>query len=134
MRKDVLDLGLNMILYSENTDITCYYCILISRYSDRIWAGLPGFHSQQRQVFFSSTWCPNQFWGPHSLLSNWYREPFPQGGGYSDRGVKLTCHLHPMPRSRMVELFIHPPPPMCLPHVFNYESTGTTLPYLTVTT
>jgi len=44
--------------------------------------------------FFSPPQCPNRLWGPHSLLSNWYRMQ-------SGRGVKLTTHLHLAPRLRM---------------------------------
>jgi hypothetical protein len=43
--------------------------------------------------------------GAHSLLSNGYRGIFPRGK--SDRGVKLTTHLHLVPRSRKREP-IHP--------------------------
>jgi hypothetical protein len=34
-------------------------------------------------------------------------ERFPQD--YSGRGVKLTTHLHPVPRSRMVDIYFHSP-------------------------
>jgi hypothetical protein len=41
-------------------------------------------------------------------------------------GVKLTTHLHPLPRSRMVELYLHSPISL---HgmMFNYLRTGTNL-------
>jgi hypothetical protein len=32
----------------------------------------------------------------------------PMGTGGYFRGVKLTAHLNPMPRSRKVELYLHP--------------------------
>jgi hypothetical protein len=31
------------------------------------------------------------------------------GGSFPGRGVKLTTHLHPVPRSRVVELYLHSP-------------------------
>jgi hypothetical protein len=49
-------------------------------------------------------------WGPPSLISNGYRGLFPRG--QSGRGVKLTTHLHLVPRSRMVELNLRFP--ICL--------------------
>jgi hypothetical protein len=48
--------------------------------------------------FFSSTPCPDRFWGPPSLISNGYRglSHWVQSG----RCVKLTTHLHLVPRSK----------------------------------
>jgi len=48
--------------------------------------------------FFSSLSRPDRFWGPSSPLSNGYRDFFPWG--QSGQGVKLTTHLHLMPRSK----------------------------------
>jgi hypothetical protein len=46
-------------------------------------------------------------------------------GGKSGRGMKLTTHFHPLPRSRKVDLYIHSP--ICLHGVvLNLLSTGTT--------
>jgi hypothetical protein len=44
--------------------------------------------------------------GPPSALSNGCRGLFPRG--YNGRSVKLTTHLHLLPTSRMVELYLHP--------------------------
>jgi hypothetical protein len=67
---------------------------------------------------------PDRLWGPPSLLSNRYRGILPRGC----RGVKLSTHLHPEPRSRIVELYLHSP--ICLRGtVFNYLSTGKPLPF-----
>jgi hypothetical protein len=66
--------------------------------------GLDGLGSVPGMArFFSSPWL----WGPLSLLSNVCSGRFPRG--LSGRGVKLTTHLHQLPRSRMVELYFHPP-------------------------
>jgi hypothetical protein len=60
--------------------------------------------------FLSSPQRPEQLWGPPSPLSNGYRGLYPTG--YSSRGVKLTTHLHLVPMSRMVQLYLHFP--ICL--------------------
>jgi hypothetical protein len=64
----------------------------LSLYSNRIWAGLPGFYSRQGQEsFLFSTASRPVLW----LLHN-------------DEGVKLTTiHLLQMPRLRIVELYLH---------------------------
>jgi hypothetical protein len=49
--------------------------------------------------FFSATPCPERLWGPPTLLSNEYQGLLPCWS--SGRGVKLTTHLHLVPRSRM---------------------------------
>jgi len=41
----------------------------------------------------------HRHWGLPSLLSGGYRRPFHRG--QSERGVKLTTHLHLVPRLRM---------------------------------
>jgi hypothetical protein len=57
-----------------------------------LWVGRPGFASQKGQgLFFSSLPRPDRLWGPPSLLFN----------GGSGRDVKLTTHLHLVPRLRM---------------------------------
>jgi hypothetical protein len=69
-------------------------------------------------------WRPYQLWVPASLLSNGYWGLFNRG--LSGRGVNLTTHLHLVPRSRMVELYLHSP--VCLHGiVLDWLSTGTTL-------
>jgi hypothetical protein len=57
--------------------------------------------------FFSTLQRPDRLWGPPSLVSYGYRRLLPRG--YSSRGVKRTTHLHQMPRSRMMELYLTPP-------------------------
>jgi hypothetical protein len=52
--------------------------------------------------FLSSPQRPDRLCGPPSLLSNGYC-------GALSLGVKLTTHLRLVPRSRMVELHLHPP-------------------------
>jgi hypothetical protein len=56
-------------------------------------------------VLLCST-APDRFWGSPNLPSNGHKG-LPRG--LSDWGVKLTVHLHLVPRSRKVELFFHFP-------------------------
>jgi hypothetical protein len=67
--------------------------------------------------FISSPQCPDRLWVSPNLLSNGYRGRFPRE--QSGRSVKLTTHLHLVPRSRMVAVYLHSP--VCL------HGTGTTL-------
>jgi len=46
------------------------------------------------RIFFSPP-CPDGLWVPPNLLCNGYRGLFPREE--SDRGVKLTTHLHLVP-------------------------------------
>jgi hypothetical protein len=55
---------------------------------------------------FSSSQRPDPLWRPPSLLSNEYRG---FSRGYSSRSVKLTIHLHLVPRSRTLELCLRSP-------------------------
>jgi hypothetical protein len=57
------------------------------------------FNSGRIWEFFSSPLHPDKLWGPPSLLSNGYHGFFPCGK--SGLGMKLTTHLHLVPRSRM---------------------------------
>jgi hypothetical protein len=57
--------------------------------------------------FLSSPLCQKRLWGPPSLLSNGYQDLFTWE--QSGRGMKLTTHLHLVPRSRMEELYLHSP-------------------------
>jgi hypothetical protein len=69
------------------------------------------FDSRQEREFSllhrAQTDSGDRFWDSPSLLSNWYRELFPPGG--KRRGMKLTTHLHLVPRSRIAELYLHCP-------------------------
>jgi hypothetical protein len=50
---------------------------------------------------------PERLWGPTNIVFIGYRGLFPHGwGGW---GVKLTAHLHPVPRSKLVELYLNSP-------------------------
>jgi hypothetical protein len=66
-----------------------------------------GFYSQQRQEISLFSIASRPALGPTSLLSNVYMGLFPRE--ISGRGVKLTTHLHLVPRLRMVELYLHSP-------------------------
>jgi hypothetical protein len=57
--------------------------------------------------FFISPERADMFWGASSLLSNWYWELIPRN--WSGRDVKLTTHFYLVPRSRMVQLYLHSP-------------------------
>jgi hypothetical protein len=56
---------------------------------------------------FSPPPRPDRLWGPPSLLSDMYHGLLPRG--LSGRGVKLTTHLHLLPKLRMMELYLHCP-------------------------
>jgi hypothetical protein len=72
--------------------------------------GLDGLGSiSGRDVkFLSTAQSQDRLWGPLSLLFNGYLgSTFSEGK--SGRIVKLTIHLHRVPRYRMVELYLHSP-------------------------
>jgi hypothetical protein len=58
--------------------------------------------------FFLQPLCPDQLWGPPSLLSSGYRGSSPQGVKRG-RGVMLTTHPHLVPRSRMSRSYTSSP-------------------------
>jgi hypothetical protein len=62
------------------------------------WRSIPG---TGKRIFFSPQ-HPDLIWGPPSLISSGYWRLFP-------RGVKLTSDIFLVPRSRMVELYLHSP-------------------------
>jgi hypothetical protein len=64
---------------------------------------VPGTTPGRDKIFLSSV--ASRLWGPPSLLSNGYQGLFPRG--LKDQGVRLSTHLRLMPRSRMVELYLH---------------------------
>jgi len=67
----------------------------------KLWTSQPGFSSRQGQLwdFISSPPRPGRLSGPPSLLHNGYRGLLRRD--YSDRNVKLTTHLHLVPRLKM---------------------------------
>jgi hypothetical protein len=67
-----------------------------------------GFDSRQSKRFFSI--ASRRLWSLLYLLPYGDRELY--SWGLSDRGVKLTAHLHSVPRSRVMELYLHFP--ICL--------------------
>jgi hypothetical protein len=60
--------------------------------------GVLGFDSQRRLGIFLFTTASRTALGPTHLLSNGYQWFFPWR--LSGRGVKLTIHLHLVPRSK----------------------------------
>jgi hypothetical protein len=61
--------------------------------------------SRDKRYFFSPQ-CPDQLWGPPTLLSSGYWGLFLQRkSGWS---MRLITHLHLLPRLRMVDLYLQP--------------------------
>jgi hypothetical protein len=67
--------------------------------------------------FFSSPYLPDRLWGPPNFLASGYRGLFLREK--SIRGVKLTIHLHLVPRSR-IRGSVHP-----LPNTSSYKDNFT---------
>jgi hypothetical protein len=59
---------------------------------------IQGLNASRGRRFFLSPNCQNWFWGPPSLLFKGYQGSFP---GVKWQVLKLTTHLHPVPRLRM---------------------------------
>jgi hypothetical protein len=88
-------------------------------------------HGRGWEFFFSPP-RPQRLWGPPSLLSNEYQSLFPWR--WSVRGVKLTTHLHLVPRSRMSGAVPAPPntPPWRGAQLRHRDNFTFTLPLLFV--
>jgi hypothetical protein len=69
----------------------------LTRYRAGLQAGRSGFDSRKCKIFFFAPQSPDLLWGP---------------------SVKLTTHLHFVPRSRMVELYLQ-----SLPHMSSWRGT-----------
>jgi hypothetical protein len=74
----------------------------LSRYSGGLRASVPG---RGKRFFSSSTQRPDGPWSPPNLVIQWVSELSPRGK--SSRDVKRTIRFHPVPRSRIVELYLH---------------------------
>jgi hypothetical protein len=61
------------------------------------------FPVEARDIFFFST-ASRPAVGPHPAS-----HPMGTGGSFLGRGVKLTTHLHVVPRAKMAELYLHYP-------------------------
>jgi hypothetical protein len=64
----------------------------LSRYSDGLWAGRPGFDSRQRKEILLYFTASRPALGPTQPPIQWVPESLYPGS--SGRGVKLTTHLH----------------------------------------
>jgi hypothetical protein len=71
----------------------------MSQFSVWLQIGRPGFRSPAEVKDFSYSLCPDQPWGPPSLLSTGYRGSFP--GGKARLGNDADHSPHLVPRSRM---------------------------------
>jgi hypothetical protein len=91
----------------NNSAVSSKSCCTWVSIVTRLRAGRLGFDSRKGLEFFSSPPLSDRLWGPPSFLSSGYQRLFRRG--YSGRGVKLTTHLHLVPRLRMRRA-IHPHP------------------------
>jgi hypothetical protein len=69
-----------------------------------------GFDSRNEQEVFPFSTAFRLVLGPNQPPIQWFSGHFPRNKEAG--GMKLTTHLHLVPRSRMVELYLHSP--MCL--------------------
>jgi hypothetical protein len=87
--------------------------------------GLDDRGSRVRFPAFSSPPRPERLWGPSSLLSNGYQGLFL---GEKRPGVKLTTHLHLVPRTKNVWSYTSTPQYTFMAWGSVERSTGTPLP------
>jgi hypothetical protein len=89
--------------------IICLYLVQDSSIS--IWMGYGldgrGANPGRFNTLFSSPKLPKRPWDPPSFLHSGYRALYPWVS--NGRGMKLTIKLYLVPRSRMVELYLHYP-------------------------
>jgi hypothetical protein len=93
-----LDLRLHAVVFKYRGSFI--FLRLCKWYSDWLRAGWPGFDSRQRQESFLYSTASKLTLGPTQLHIQWVP-------GFLSPGVKLTTHLHLLPRSRIVELYLH---------------------------
>jgi hypothetical protein len=100
------------------------YVTSLSQYSDGLRAGRPGFDSRQDQEIFLFSTAIRLALGPTQSPIQWV--PGAISLGINRPGVKLTTHLHLVPRSKIVELYLQsfPNTSLCL----NWLSAWTILP------
>jgi hypothetical protein len=92
----------NIFLCSWSVEPTAdFFRILLTLYSDRLRAGRSGFYSRQGKYF---SLLHSVQTGSYTFGTRGSSPAFKSG-----RCVKLTAHLHVMPRWRMVELYLHSP-------------------------
>jgi hypothetical protein len=86
---------------------------LVSRYSNGLWAGRPGFDSLQRKDF-SLLQSAQAGSGAHPAFYSMDNKGYLPGSKAAVQGVKTNFHL--FPRSRMVKPYLH------LPHMYSWRS------------
>jgi hypothetical protein len=95
----LLSLFVVSITTFQEVGIACWY-------SNELRGARPEFDSRQCKIFLYST-ASRPALMLTRLLSNDHWVLFPWG--LSERNLKLTTHLHLVPRSRMSELYLHSP-------------------------
>ena len=99
--------------------------ILVISTVKMLWAGCPRNHNltaDRGKKFFSFPKCSDCLWSPSSLLFNGNKVFFTER--QSGQGVKLTNHLHLVPRLRMTGDIPE------LPHMPSWQSQGQLYLYL----